>query len=205
MMERLGSTVLLDLAPSSKDEATTGSLHAIDGIDVVTALVPEEDVRQFEVLKTYTREIQFQDRQQESVAIVDREDPSVFKTINVCEARMGEKLDSKEMRKRKAKDVQELDEFEVEMKVAKSEARMTPGKKVWSKWVETRKDPNLPWYESSGLSPREGCTQSKPRTKCAKRCGWSSGYFGLHPRQRSFQRVLVANASFADLKALAEQ
>ena len=40
MMERLGSTVLLDLAPSSKDEATTGSLHAIDGIDVVTALVP---------------------------------------------------------------------------------------------------------------------------------------------------------------------
>ena len=205
MMERLGSTVLFDLAPSSKDEATTGSLHAIDGIDVVTALVPEEDVWQFEVMKTYTREIQFQDREQESVAIVDREDPSVFKTINICEARMGEKLDSKEMRKRKAKEVQELDEFEVKMKVVKSEAGMTPGKKVWSKWVETRKDPNKPWYESSGLSPREGCTQSKSRTKCAKRCGWSSGYFGPHPRQRSLQRVLVANASFADLKALAEQ
>ena len=59
---------------------------------------------------SHTREIQFLDRQQESVTIVDREDPSVFETINVCEARMGEKLDSKEMRKRKAKEVQELDE-----------------------------------------------------------------------------------------------
>ena len=71
------------------------------------------------------------------------------------------------------------------MKVVKSDAGMT-----LSKWVETRKDPNKPWYESSGR-PREGCTQSKSRTKCAKRCGWSSGYFGPHP----------ANASFADLKA----
>ena len=169
MMERLGSTVLLDSAPSSKDEATTGSLHAIDGIDVVTALVPEEDVWQVEVTKTCAREIQFQDREQESVAIVDRQDPNVFKTINVCEARMGEKLDSKEMRKRKAKEVQEFDEFEVKMKVVKSEIRMTPGKKLWSKWVETRKDPNKPWYELSGLSPREGSTQWQSRTKCIKR------------------------------------
>ena len=46
------------------------------------------------------------------------------------------------MRKRKAKEVQELDEFEVKMKVVMSEARVTPGKKVWSKWVETREDPN---------------------------------------------------------------
>ena len=39
MMERLGSAVLLDPVPSSKEETTTGSLHAIDGVDVVTALV----------------------------------------------------------------------------------------------------------------------------------------------------------------------
>ena len=78
---------------------------------------------------------------------------------------------------------------------------MTPGKKVWSKWVETRKDPNKPWYELFGLSHRKGSTQSKSRTKCAKRCGWSSGYFEPHPRQRSLQRVHWANASFADLKA----
>ena len=59
----------------------------------MTALVPEEDVWQFE-------------GEQESVVIVNREDPSVFKTINVCETRTGEKLDQKEMRKRKAKEVQ---------------------------------------------------------------------------------------------------
>ena len=65
MMERLGSTVLLDPAPSSKDETTTGSLYAIDGIDVVTAPVPEEDAWQFEVTKTRARKIQFQDGEQE--------------------------------------------------------------------------------------------------------------------------------------------
>ena len=84
---------------------------------------------------------------------MDREDPSVSKTIIVCEVRMGEKLDPKEMRKRKAKEVQEFDEFEVKMKVDKSEIRMTSGKKVWSKWVETRKDPNKHWCELSGSQP----------------------------------------------------
>ena len=63
--------------------------------------------------------------------------------------------------------------------------------------METRKDPNKPWYESSGLSPREGSTQSKSRTKCTG--GWSNGYFEPHPRQRSFRRVHLANASVADL------
>ena len=57
----------------------------------------------FEVTKTCARGIQLQDGGQESVAIVNHEDPNVSKTINVYEARMGEKLDSKEMRKRKAK------------------------------------------------------------------------------------------------------
>ena len=82
MMESLGLIVLLDSAPSSKDETTRSSSHAIDGIDVVTALVPEEDVWQFEVTNTCVREIQFQDRKQESVTILNREDPSVSKTIN---------------------------------------------------------------------------------------------------------------------------
>ena len=35
------------------------------------------------------------------------------------------------MRKRKAKEVREFDEFEVKVEFVKSEARMTPGKKVW--------------------------------------------------------------------------
>ena len=79
MKERLGSTVLLDPAQSSKDETTTSSLHRIDGIDVVTALAPEEDVWQFDVTKTCVREIQFQDGEQESIATVNCEDPSVSK------------------------------------------------------------------------------------------------------------------------------
>ena len=76
IVERL-STVLFDPAPSSKDETITSSLHAVNGIDAVTALVPEEVVWQFEVTKTRARKIQFHDGEQESVAIVNREDPSL--------------------------------------------------------------------------------------------------------------------------------
>ena len=35
-----------------------------------------------------------------------------------------------------------MTEIAVEMEVDESEIRSTPGKKIWSKWVETRKDPN---------------------------------------------------------------
>ena len=69
----------------------------------MTALVPEDDVWQFEVTKTCAREIQFQDREHESVATVNREDPSVFKTINVCEARMVKSLTQKKCGKEKPK------------------------------------------------------------------------------------------------------
>ena len=46
----------------------------------------------------------------------------------------------------------------------------------------TKKDPNKPWYESSGLSHREDSTQSESRTKCTKTCGCPSGYFEPHLR-----------------------
>ena len=128
MMESFGSTVPLDPAPLSKDEvvcmrSTESTLWQLLSRGRCVADRRDENVR--------AREIQFQDGEQESDAIVDHEDPSVSKTINVFEARMGEKLDSEETLFRKAKAVQEFDEFEVKMKVDKSEARMTPRKKVW--------------------------------------------------------------------------
>ena len=60
------------------------------------------------------------------------------------DARTGERLESETVRKGRAKEVRELDEFEVKMEVDESEMRVTPNKKIWSKWVETRKDPNSP-------------------------------------------------------------
>ena len=79
---------------------------------------------------------------QESIAVVDYEDPSATEAIEAYDARTGEKLDSEEVRKGRAKEVRELDDFEVKMEVDESEVRSTPGKKIWSRWVETRKDPN---------------------------------------------------------------
>ena len=108
MMESLGLIVLLDPAPFSKDETTIVSLHAIDGIDVVAALVPQEDVLADRRHENVRERDSVQDGEQESV-----EDPSVSKTINAYEARTGEKLDSEELLKRKAKEVEEFDEFEV--------------------------------------------------------------------------------------------
>ena len=72
------------------------------------------------------------------------EDPSTSETIEAYDARTGERFDSEEVRKGRAKEVRELDEFEVKMELNESEMRVTPGKKIWSKWVEMRKDPNSP-------------------------------------------------------------
>ena len=85
-----------------------------------------------------------QHREQESIAVVDYEDPSKTEAIEAYDARTSERLDSEEVRKGRAKEVRELDEFEVKMEVDESEIRVAPGKKIWSTWMETRKDPNSP-------------------------------------------------------------
>ena len=140
--EGSGTVVLTAPASSSKDEMTIGGLYMIDGIDVVATLVPEEDVWQFEATETCTTETLMQEGEQEPIAAVDYEDASATEPIEAYDARTGEKLDSEEVRKGRAKEVRELDEFEVKMEVDESEMRATPGKKIWSKWLETRKDPN---------------------------------------------------------------
>ena len=100
---------------------TTGGLYVIDGTDVAATLIPEEDVWQFEATETCTTETQMQDREQDSIAVVDYEGPSTTEAIEAYDARTGEKLDSEEVRKRRAKEVRELDEFEVKMEVDESE------------------------------------------------------------------------------------
>ena len=109
-----------------------------------STLWPEEDAWQSEATETCTTETQMQDGEQESIAVVDYEDPSATEAIEVYDARTGEKLDSEEMRKGRAKEVRELDEFEVKMEVDESKMQETQGKKIWSKWVETPRDPNRP-------------------------------------------------------------
>ena len=111
----------------------TGGLYVIDGIDVVATLVPEEDAWQFEATETCTTETQLRDREQESIAVVNYEDPSTSETIEAYDARTGERLDSEEVRKGRAKEVRELDEFEVKMEVDESEMQVTLGEKIWSK------------------------------------------------------------------------
>ena len=60
---------------------------------------------------------------------MDDEDPSTSETIEARDPRAGERLDSEEVRKGRAKEVRELDELEVKMEVDESEMRVTPGKK----------------------------------------------------------------------------
>ena len=127
--EGSGTVVLSALASSSKDEMTVGVLYVIDGIDVVATLVPEEDVWQFEATETCTTETQMHDGEQESIAVVDYEDPSATEAIEAYDAKTGVKLDSEEVRKGRSKEVRELDEFEVKMEVDESDVRSTPGKK----------------------------------------------------------------------------
>ena len=69
-------TIVPTAEGSGKDEMMTGGLYVIDGIDVATTLVPEEDI-----------------------AVVNNEDPSATEAIEAHDARAGEKLDSEEVRK----------------------------------------------------------------------------------------------------------
>ena len=87
-----------------------------------------------------------------------------------------------EVRKGRAKEVRELDEFEVKMEFDESEMQVTPGKKIWSKWVETRKDPN---------NPSIGCrlcatevNMGEPRSDTCAATLWLCLTF----RERSFHR-----------------
>ena len=112
-----GAVVLSAPASSSKDQMTIGGLYVIDGIDVVTTLFPKEDVWQFEATETCTTETQMQDGEQESTAVVHYEDPATTEAIEAYDARTCEKLDSEEVRKGRAKEVRELDEFQVKMEV----------------------------------------------------------------------------------------
>ena len=114
---------------------TIGGLYVIDGIDVVASLAPEEDAWQFEATETCTTETQLQDTELESIAVVNYEDPSTSEAIEAYDSRTGERLDSEEVRKGRAKEVRELHEFEVQMDVDELEVRVTPGKTNWSKWV----------------------------------------------------------------------
>ena len=98
----------------------------------------------FEATETRTTETQMQDREQESIAVVDHEDPNATEDIEAYDARTGERVDSDEVRKGRAKEVREVDELEVKMEVDESAMRSTPHEKIWSKWVETRKNPNSP-------------------------------------------------------------
>ena len=87
---------------------TFGGLFVIDGIDVVATLFPEEDVWQFEATETSTTETQMQDGEQESIAVVDYDDPSATEAIEAYDARTGEKLCSEEVRKERCHSVPPL-------------------------------------------------------------------------------------------------
>ena len=141
-------------------------------------LVPEEDAWQFEAAET-----QLRDREQESIAVVDYKDPSTSDTIEAYNARTCER-DSEEVRMGRAKEVRKLDEFEVKMEIDDSEMRVTPGKKIWSKWVETRKDPNSPAIrcrlcatEVNTGEPRSDTFAATPPLKFVRRIlSWAASY-----------------------------
>ena len=82
---------------------------------------------QFEATEAYTTETQMQDREHESIAVVDYEDPSTTEAIEAYGTRTGERLDSEEVRKGRAKEVRELDGFEVKMEVDEAQMRVDTG------------------------------------------------------------------------------
>ena len=107
---------------------------------------------QFEATETCTTETQMQDGEQESIAVVDYEDPSATEADEAHDARTGENLDSEEVRNGRAKEVRELDEFNVKMEVDESEMRSTPGKKIWSNGLKHEGTQTIQQYDVDCVS-----------------------------------------------------
>ena len=91
-------------------------------MELTSWLAPEEDAWQFKAAETSTTEIQLLNRDQDTIAEVNYDDPKASEATEACDARTGEKLDPEEVRRGRAKEVRELVKME--------EMRATPGKKI---------------------------------------------------------------------------
>lgn len=103
--------------------------------------------------------------------VVDYEDPGSAKLIATYEERNREKLDPEEVCKGRLEEVEELHEFQVYRVDDEAEMRITPGKEIWSKWVETQKDPSKPEVRNRlcatevNVGDRSGCIAATPPLK----------------------------------------
>ena len=125
-----------------------GGLYVIEGMDVVATLVPE-DAWQFEATETCTTETQLQDREQESIAVVNHEDPSTSEAFVAYDATTSERLHSEEVRKGRAEEVRVLDQVEVKMEVDESKMRATPGQEHLVKMGGDAKGSKQPSHTTS--------------------------------------------------------
>ena len=103
----------------------------------------------------------------DTLAEIDYDDPESAKEITAYDARNREKLDPEEVREGRAKELHELDAFEVKVEVDGSEMSIILGKKIWSKWVETRKDPASAAVRSRPLCYRGQHQRDEIRHVCS--------------------------------------
>ena len=186
--EGSGTIVLTAAASSSKDEMMIGGLYVIDGIDGEAPLVPEEDAWQLEAAETCTIEPQLRDREQESIAVVNFEDPSTSETIEAFDARTGERLDLEEVRKGRAREARELDEFDVKMEVDESEMRVTLGKNL-VKVGGNAKGSKQPACTVNTGEPRSGTSAATPSLKFVRLIlSWAASYM---PKRANASRIIA--------------
>ncbi|CAK0840370.1 unnamed protein product, partial [Prorocentrum cordatum] len=177
-------------ARSSTDDVMIGGLHVIDGVDVVAMLIPEEDEWRLAAMDDGNFETTTDDSQSDMIGEVNYEDPASAEGIVAYDSRTGEQLDSEEVRKGRSKELRDLAEFEVKVEVDESEMISKPGKKIWSKWVETRKDPNSAEVRSRLVATeintgevRTDCFAATPPLKFVRLIlAWAASY---SPRRNS--------------------
>ena len=135
---------------------------------------------------------------------MDYEDPAATEAIEAYGARTVEKLDSEEVRKGRAKEVRERDEFEVKMVVHESEMRLTPGKKIWSKCVETRKDPNSSATRcrlcATEVNTGESRSETPPLKFVRLILSWAASYTPKRPNASMIIAVFDISVAFFHAK-----
>ena len=97
-------------ARSSGGDVTIGGMFILGGVDMVAMLVPEEDEWLLSVMVQDPDMIELETARSDVVAEIDGNE-KIDEDIVAFDARTGERLDSDEVRKGRAKGLQQLDEF----------------------------------------------------------------------------------------------
>lgn len=179
----------------SEQQISIGELATVGGNDLEALYLKPDGVEEYAVGHGDEEETIEAERVREEFVVLalGYEDPASARHIEAYDVRTKEKLDPEKVRKGRPKEVKELRDFEDE-----AEMRITPGKKIWSKWVKTRKDPSKAEVRSRlcatevNVGDRSDCFVAAPPLKFVRLVmSWAATHKPKRSANKGRQMILM--------------